>query len=79
MIFWVATCTSTIALLLTLVLTPVYNGATLDKAEALAESGDTGPAAEMLYSGPQVHEKGDTDEDDATTEQADRVERALSE
>jgi len=56
-IFWFVTCTSTIALVLTLVLTPLYNGATLDQAEALAHSGKTGEACRMLYSGTQEHDK----------------------
>jgi len=54
-IFFTVTCTSTMALLLTMVLTPSYSGGTLDQAELLAEEGKTRAACAMLYSGPQEH------------------------
>jgi PHS family inorganic phosphate transporter-like MFS transporter len=56
-IFWTVTCTSTVALLLTIVLIPTYNGATLALAEELAEEGKTKEARRMLYSGPQRDDK----------------------
>mmetsp|Transcript_15289 Transcript_15289/g.43749 ORF Transcript_15289/g.43749 Transcript_15289/m.43749 type:complete len:454 (+) Transcript_15289:102-1463(+) len=52
-IFWVVTAQATLALVLTLVLTPHYNGATLDMADALATEGKTKQAAKTLYSGPR--------------------------
>merc|ERR1719284_594608 len=56
-IFWVVTCTSTVALGLTLLLTPLYNGETIDRAEALAADGQMKEACKILYSDPQGHEK----------------------
>jgi len=53
LIFWVVTCTSIAALVLTMILTPLYNGTTIEKAEALAREGQTRAARRMLYSGPQ--------------------------
>jgi len=52
-IFWAVTCTSALALILTLVLTPHYNGHTLDKAESFAVDGELRAAKKALYSGPQ--------------------------
>mmetsp|Transcript_98149 Transcript_98149/g.174718 ORF Transcript_98149/g.174718 Transcript_98149/m.174718 type:complete len:447 (+) Transcript_98149:68-1408(+) len=57
-IFWVVVCTSTLALVLTCLLTPFYNGATLDAADMIASSGQLKEAKKMLYSGP-VEEKND--------------------
>jgi len=51
-IFWVVVGTSGAALLLTLLLTPWYNGNTLDKAETFAAAGDMSMARKTLYSGP---------------------------
>merc|ERR1712176_64584 len=51
-IFWTVTGTATLACILTMVLTPLYNGATLDNAEALAEQGKLGEAKNALFSGP---------------------------
>merc|ERR1719343_1482932 len=52
-IFWTVTLTSTLALFLTVVLIPNYNGAMLNKAEELAEAGKPAEARRMLFSGPQ--------------------------
>merc|ERR1712087_649280 len=57
-IFWVVTCTSTVALVLTLLLTPLYSGGTIDRAEALAADGQMKEACKVLYSDPQGCEKG---------------------
>eukprot|EP00928_Gymnodinium_smaydae_P005941 TRINITY_DN12063_c1_g1_i1.p1 TRINITY_DN12063_c1_g1~~TRINITY_DN12063_c1_g1_i1.p1 ORF type:complete len:470 (+),score=63.65 TRINITY_DN12063_c1_g1_i1:56-1465(+) len=51
-IFWVVTGTSTVAMLLTLILTPYYDGSTLDAAEEYAEAGKPQKACETLYGGP---------------------------
>jgi len=64
-IFWTVTMTSTIALGLTLCLTPNYNGNTLDLADALSMQGKTRDARRMLYSGPQ---KGNPDESESGDE-----------
>jgi PHS family inorganic phosphate transporter-like MFS transporter len=57
-IFWVVACTSAFALVLTLLLTPLYSGETIDRAEALAADGQMKEACKILYSDPQGHEKG---------------------
>jgi PHS family inorganic phosphate transporter-like MFS transporter len=57
-IFWVVACTSAFALVLTLLLTPLYSGETIDRAEALAADGQMKEACKMLYSDPRGHEKG---------------------
>jgi len=62
-IFWTVTFTSTLALVLTTVLIPNYNGATLSKAEELAEAGEMAQARRMLFSGPQDCEPKACDED----------------
>jgi len=65
LIFWIVTCTSTAALVLTMVLTPLYDGTTIEMAEALACEGETREARRMLYSGPQERTskaKGNSDE-----------------
>jgi len=53
-IFWTVVCTSALALTVTAVLTPHYNGHTLDKAESFAISGELRAAKKVLYSGPQA-------------------------
>lgn len=58
-IFWVVVCTSGVALLLTLLFTPWYNGNTLDKAEMFAAAGDMSMARKTLYSGPLASPKLD--------------------
>jgi len=68
-IFWTVTGTATAALVLTLVLIPFYNGATLDKAGALAEEGKLGEAKKCLFQGPLGHEAHDPAE-----KMSDRVE-----
>merc|ERR1712048_638622 len=50
-IFWIVTGTSTLACILTAFLTPLYNGATLDKAEELAEQDKLAEAKTVLFSG----------------------------
>jgi PHS family inorganic phosphate transporter-like MFS transporter len=57
-IFWVVTCTSTVALVLTMLLTPLYSGGAIDRAEALAADGQMKEACKVLYSDPQGCEKG---------------------
>jgi len=52
-IFWTVVCTSGLALILTLAVTPYYNGHTLDNAESIAITGDLRAARKALYSGPQ--------------------------
>merc|ERR1712048_166792 len=51
-IFWTVTVTATLACILTMVLTPLHNGATLDKAEDLADQGKLAEAKKVLFSGP---------------------------
>jgi len=69
-IFWIVTFTSTLALVLTAVLIPNYNGATLSKAEKLAEAGEMAEAQRMLFSGPQDCEPGDADKEGPAKKQA---------
>jgi len=57
LIFWAAAGTSAFALLLSMAITPYYNGTTLSKAEQLAEAGKIAEAGRMLYSGPQMTNK----------------------
>mmetsp|Transcript_33744 Transcript_33744/g.86437 ORF Transcript_33744/g.86437 Transcript_33744/m.86437 type:complete len:309 (+) Transcript_33744:512-1438(+) len=57
-IFWVVTCTSTLAVTLTVFLTPHYNGRVLDMAEDLAVQGKTCQACKLLFSGPQAESNG---------------------
>jgi PHS family inorganic phosphate transporter-like MFS transporter len=52
-IFWTVATTAAMALVLTLCLTPRYNGLTIDMAETLADQGQTDKAVAMLYSGQQ--------------------------
>eukprot|EP00449_Zooxanthella_nutricula_P019354 CAMPEP_0198546828 /NCGR_PEP_ID=MMETSP1462-20131121/67225_1 /TAXON_ID=1333877 /ORGANISM="Brandtodinium nutriculum, Strain RCC3387" /LENGTH=87 /DNA_ID=CAMNT_0044277289 /DNA_START=39 /DNA_END=302 /DNA_ORIENTATION=- len=52
-IFWTVTATSLSALVLTMILIPAYNGATLEASEALAADGKTKAAVHMLFSGPR--------------------------
>merc|ERR1712113_122007 len=70
-IFWIVTFTSTVALILTLMLTPLYNGETLDRAEKLAEFGKTRDAVKMLYRDTQEHEIFEDDEDSDDLEDND--------
>merc|ERR1712187_727491 len=70
-IFWTVTGTATLACILTAVLIPLYNGATLDKAEALAEQGKLGEAKNALFSGPL---KERTDFSDLENVESERVE-----
>merc|ERR1712087_1076928 len=70
-IFWIVTFTSTVALILTLMLTPLYNGETLDRAEKLAEFGKTRDAVKMLYRDTQEHEIFEDDEDSDNLEDND--------
>lgn len=51
-IFAIVTAVSILATIVTMVLTPHYNGNTLDQVEELAHSGDTAKAVKTLYSGP---------------------------
>merc|ERR1712176_829756 len=51
-IFWTVTGTATLACILTTVLTPLYNGATLDKAQELADQGKLAEAKNVLFAGP---------------------------
>jgi PHS family inorganic phosphate transporter-like MFS transporter len=50
-IFWVVTGTAVLALLLTVLTTPLYNGRGLDEAERLACTGETEEAVRALYRG----------------------------
>jgi len=58
-IFWTVTGTATAASILTVILIPLYNGATLDKAGALAEEGKLDDAKMCLFQGPVVQEDHD--------------------
>merc|ERR1712232_523997 len=49
--FWTATVAAAMAVVLTLCLTPRYNGFTVDLAEKLSAEGQTDKAVVMLYSG----------------------------
>ena len=51
-IFWTVFATSALAMLLTALSTPYYNGNTLDEADELARDGKPRQAVKMLYSGP---------------------------
>jgi len=51
-IFWTVTATSAAALVATALLTPSYNGATLEASEQLADEGRLREAVKMLYGGP---------------------------
>ncbi|CAE7288607.1 GIT1 [Symbiodinium microadriaticum] len=51
-IFWTVFVTSALAMLLTALGTPYYNGNTLDEADELARNGKPRQAVKMLYSGP---------------------------
>ena len=51
-IFWTVFATSALAMLLTALSTPYYNGNTLDAADELARDGEPRQAVKMLYSGP---------------------------
>jgi len=72
LIFWVVTGTSTAALILTMILTPLYNGATIEKAEALAVEGEVRAARRMLYSGPQKKGKDFQVSDDSNEESSEQ-------
>jgi len=52
-IFAVVTCTSCAAVVLTVLLTPHYNGHTLDLANELAAEGQPRKAVKVLYGGPR--------------------------
>lgn len=81
-IFWTVTCTSTLAMLLTLWATPRYNGYTLDAADELTRRGDNKSIAEAvktLYGGPleaskfseqQAMDVDGTDDDTGDSEEA---------
>mmetsp|Transcript_17313 Transcript_17313/g.54393 ORF Transcript_17313/g.54393 Transcript_17313/m.54393 type:complete len:452 (+) Transcript_17313:84-1439(+) len=67
-IFWVVAGSCLVALILTMVLTPLYNGATLDAAERLAHEGKNAEAVAMLYDGPQgLGMSADEDSEDVDT------------
>merc|ERR1712048_283176 len=68
-IFWTVTGTATAASILTMLLIPLYNGATLDKAGALAEEGKLGEGKKCLFQGPVGQEDHDPAEN-----MADKVE-----
>ncbi|CAE7454749.1 GIT1 [Symbiodinium necroappetens] len=51
-IFWTVFVTSALAILLTALSTPYYNGNTLDEADELARNGKPREAVKMLYGGP---------------------------
>jgi len=61
-IFWVVTGTALVSFFLTMVLTPLYNGATLDAAEELAEKGKMNEAKQTLFAGPLDETDGGEDE-----------------
>merc|ERR1712048_1102192 len=50
-IFWTVTGTATLACILTMLLTPLYNGVTLDTAGALAEEGKLREAKNCIFQG----------------------------
>ncbi|CAK9047390.1 unnamed protein product [Durusdinium trenchii] len=52
-IFWVVVITSILALLLTLYAIPLYNGLSLDAADALAREGKLQDAVQVLYAPPE--------------------------
>merc|ERR1712048_1378202 len=52
-IFWTVTGTAALACILTTDLTPLYNGATLDKAQELADQGKLAEAKNVLFAGPR--------------------------
>ena len=53
-IFWTVFATSALAMLLTVLNTPYYNGNALDEADALACDGRPGQAVKVLYAGPKT-------------------------
>jgi len=55
-IFWAVTATFVVALILTLVAIPYYNGHTLDAADTLARDGKPQEAVKVLFSGPMNHD-----------------------
>ncbi|CAK9027635.1 Glycerophosphoinositol permease 1 (Glycerophosphodiester transporter GIT1) [Durusdinium trenchii] len=55
-IFWMVVATSVLAMLLTLVAIPFYNGHTLDAADMLARDGKPDQAVKVLFSGPLNHD-----------------------
>mmetsp|Transcript_102897 Transcript_102897/g.286565 ORF Transcript_102897/g.286565 Transcript_102897/m.286565 type:complete len:456 (-) Transcript_102897:155-1522(-) len=76
-IFGVVFGTSLFAALLTMGLTPNYNGNTLDKMEQLARAGQESRAVKMLYSGPQkskVFRTGEQDDEDSNSDDEDESE-----
>jgi PHS family inorganic phosphate transporter-like MFS transporter len=61
-IFWVVTATSVLAMAVTIVFTPNYNGTTLEKVEELARSGQEVAAVKALYS-RRLSEKASASDD----------------
>jgi len=55
-IFWTVFVASSLAMLLTAVSIPYYNGNTLDEADALARDGNPKRAVKVLFSGPLKHD-----------------------
>ncbi|CAE7233711.1 GIT1 [Symbiodinium sp. CCMP2592] len=73
-IFWTVFATSALAMLLTALSTPHYNGNTLDEADELARDGKPKQAVKMLYSGPitnQDRSKGAEYVSDDLSDEAD--------
>lgn len=76
-IFAIVTAVSILATIVTMALTPLYNGNTLDQVEELAQSGDTARAVKTLYSGPLSKKRNidsldseDSDSDDSDDEES---------
>jgi len=78
-IFWTVTATSAAALMATVLLTPSYNGTTLELSEELANDGQLGQAVEMLYSGPQAPSKKTGAGDDRDTNDEETATNATEE
>jgi len=68
-IFGVVFGTSLFAALITTVLTPYYNGATLELMEALASEGKESMAVKVLYSGPRTADKAAFLEEDSADDE----------
>jgi PHS family inorganic phosphate transporter-like MFS transporter len=64
-IFWVVACTAALALLLTILTTPLYNGRVLEEAEGLACTGETAEAVRALYRGPPPKDEAEMNSDHA--------------
>jgi len=78
LIFWSVVGTSSVAIVLTTVLIPHYNGATLMKAEELAKAGRAAEACRMLFSGPQWYEHKSS-EDRPGSGSRDRCDNSMEE